>query len=292
VTPPTGPVGTVTDGPVPVPVAGTAVRSYAAGRPGRPGVVLASACGMPAELCRPWLRFLGAGYHAVTWETRGRFGDLDSPAGFDALGSDVDTQAADLVAVMDRHGIGRAHVMGLCGGAVIALSAAARYPDRISSLSLWHGDFSGTRGPTTDHQDNLKALLAMAATSRADAAAINDALAQTTLGAVPAHVADLVAYPYRTAELFYRYCVLTGATMHTDVDGVLPLVRQRTLVVTSEDDRTAHPGGSHLVAARLPAAVLQVEPHGDHISVFDASARLQRVLTDFIRDAEAGHDPD
>lgn len=266
-------------------VAGTRVRTYAAGEPGRPAVVLASACGMPAALCRPWMRFLSTNHHVVTWETRGLFGELGSGPDFDALACDLDAQAADLLAVMDHYDLPDAHLMGLCGGAVIALSAAARRPERVTSLSLWHGDFSGTPGPTTNHQDNLKALMGMAVRSRADAAAINDALAQTTLAAVPARVAHLVVYPYASAELFYRYCVLTGATMSTDISDLLPLVHQPALVVTSEDDHTAHPGGSHQIAARLPRAALHVEPHGDHISVFGADPRLQRILTDFLRRA-------
>jgi pimeloyl-ACP methyl ester carboxylesterase len=261
---------------------GAVLRTYAAGDPGRPAIVVASACGMPARLCEPWLRVLAADHYAVTWETRGLFGGPLDGAGFDALGYGLETQAADLQSVMDQHKLPSAHVMGLCGGAVIAVRAAADRPDRISSLSLWHGDFSGSPGPTTNHQDNLKALMAMAAGSRGDAAAINAALAQTAMSAVPAEVAHLVGYPYASDELFYRYCLLTGATMTTDVSAALGRVRQPTLLVTSEDDHTAHPGGTHRAAALLPGAVLRVEPHGDHISVFGAGPRLQRILTDFL----------
>src|SRR5439155_1452170 len=174
---------------------GAVLRTYAAGDPGRPAVVLASACGMPAALCEPWLRALATDHYAVTWETRGLFGGPADDAGFDALGHGLDAQATDLLTVMDRHKLPTAHVMGLCGGAVIAVRAAAEQPERISSLSLWHGDFSGSPGPTTGHQDNLKALMAMAAGSRGDAAAINAALAQTAMSAVPPDVAHLVGYP-------------------------------------------------------------------------------------------------
>ena len=270
---------------------GATLRTYAAGDPTRPAVVLASACGMPAELCEPWMRALAADHLVITWETRGLFADAPyaarDVAAFDRLAGDVAAQAGDLLAVLDHHGISTAHVMGLCGGAVIALRAAAVAAGRITSLSLWHGDFSGTATPTTGHQDNLKALLAMAAGSRADAAAINGALVATALDAVPADVAHLVVYPYADDELFYRYCILTGATMTTDLGALLPGITQPCLVVTSEDDRTAHPGGSHAIAGRLPRARLRVEPHGDHISVFGADARLQHILTDFLNTVDA-----
>ncbi|HEX6969588.1 MAG TPA: alpha/beta hydrolase [Micromonosporaceae bacterium] len=261
---------------------GTRLRSYRAGDPQHPPIVIASACGMPAQLCEEWMRFLSRDHFVITWETRGLFGAVDSAESFDDLDHGLDAQAEDLIAVMDHHGVPAAHVMGMCGGAVIAVSAAARHPERVTSLSLWHGDFSGSPGPTTPHQDNLKALLTMAGQSRADAAMINLALSQTTTAAVPPEVAHLVLYPYADDELFYRYCRLTGATMTSDVSGLLSHLSQPVLVVTSEDDETAHPGGSHRAATILPAAQLKVEPHGDHISVFGAGPRLRRLMTDFL----------
>lgn len=261
---------------------GVRLRSFAAGGPGAPPIVLASACGMPAQLCGDWLRFLSQDRFALTWETRG-MSDPVGPAGqFDRLDHSLDAQAGDLVAVMDHHQLPRAHVMGMCGGAVIAVAAAARFPDRVASLSLWHGDFSGSPCQTTPHQDDLKALLVMAGKDRAEAAVVNEALSHTALAGVPPELASLVGYPYSSDELFYRYCRLTGATMTTDVSELLPAVRQPALVVTSQDDHTAHPDGSHWAAARLPAAELSVEPHGDHLSAFAAGPRLRQMLVDFL----------
>lgn len=267
---------------------GSRLRTYTAGEAGRPAVVLASACGMPAQLCESWMRFLARDHFVVTWETRGLFGELGNPAGFDARGHDVDVQAADLLAVLDHHGAVSAHVMGLCGGAVVALRAAGAAPRRISSLSLWHGDYElGAAVPKTSHQQNLAALMSLAVRSRTDAAAINAALAATAMSAVPADVGHLVVYPYLNSELFYRYCALTGAIMSTDVAGLLDAVPQPSLIVTSEDDTTAHPAGSHRVAAALTASVLRVEPHGDHISVFGAGAPLTRLMARFLAEPVA-----
>lgn len=265
-----------------VAVPGARLRTYAAGDPSRPCIVLASACGMPARLCEPWMRFLSATHRVVTWETRGLFGGPVTAEAFDAGDCSLAQQGADLLAVMDHHEIGSAHVMGMCGGAVIALSTAAAAPERVSSLSLWHGDFSGSPGPVTDHQANLKALMAMAAGGRQDASAINGALAQTALSGVPPELAHLVGYPYLTDELFYRYCVLTGATMTTDVSPLLEKVSQPALVVTSRDDRTAHPGGSLRAAELLANATLRVEDRGDHISAFGAGDGLRGLLVDFL----------
>ena len=244
---------------------GVRLRAYAAGDPAAPPVVISSACGMPARLAETWVRRLACDRYVLLWESRGLFLDFDD---FDGETS-VEAQAEDLFAVMDHFGVSSAHVVGLCGGAVIALAAARRVPHRVTSLSLWHGDFDlGPDTPKTDHQRNLQALMAMATQARVSAAAIHMVLSSAMLDTVPPDLAHLVLYPYVTPERLFRYCQLNGAIMGADISGWLPEIRQPTLVVTSADDATAHPDGSRLVASALPDARLEVRPHGDHISLF------------------------
>jgi predicted alpha/beta hydrolase family esterase len=54
------------------------------------------------------------------------------------------------------------------------------------------------------------------------------------------------------------------------------------LVVTSEDDSTAHPDGSMRVAKGIPNAILHVERHGDHLSLFDAQPHITALAARFI----------
>lgn len=271
---------------------GAALQAYAAGPPGAPAVVLASACGMPARLAEAWIRRLAVDHRVLTWESRWLFGERDphGPGGSGSSGSaalfDGDTgvpaQVGDLLAVMDHFGVDRAHVAGLCGGAVIAVSAAAGHPERVGSLSLWHGDFElGDERLKTDHQRNLRALMELAAQTEAGAAGVHAVLCRSIAATVPPDLAHLVLYPYADSALLFRYCRLNGAIMGTDLRPVLAGVGQPTLVVTSLDDTTAHPAGSRFVAAALPSARLRVVPHGDHISLFrgpsesiDAAARF------------------
>ncbi|MEV6862099.1 alpha/beta hydrolase [Streptosporangium subroseum] len=265
---------------------GTPLRAYAAGDQSDPAVVIVAACGMPARLCEDWMRFLSADHHVLTWESRGLF---DEGADFGGVPADVESQAGDLLAVMDHFGVRQAHLMCLCGGAVIGLAAAARDADRVSSLSLWHGDFElGPDGPKTHHQQNLKALMEMAATSPERAAAIHPVLCRTMLTTVPPGLAHLVVYPYATPELLFRYCRLNGSIMDTDVSPWLGAISRPALVVTSEDDDTAHPEGSRTVAGRLSDATLNVRPHGDHISLFEAKPELMELAIRFIDSHKPG----
>ncbi|MYV56239.1 alpha/beta hydrolase, partial [Streptomyces sp. SID3212] len=243
-------------------------------------VVLALAPGMPARLAERWIRELARTHYVVTWESRGLFADPGEPAPGDY---GVPAQAGDLLAAMDRAGVARAHVVGLCGGAVPAVTAAALHPDRITSLSLWHGDFDlGPDSPKTDHQRNLQALMAMACSDPGLAATIHETLCRSIGDNVPADLAHLVLYPYATAELFARYCALNSAVMGEDLRLRLAGLDQPVLVVTSTDDHTAHPGGSAAVAAALPGAVSLVRPHGDHISVFRGEPELFEAVAGFL----------
>ncbi|MEU6153488.1 alpha/beta hydrolase [Actinosynnema sp. NPDC047251] len=264
---------------VDVPAAGGAVLpTYTAGDPTRPAVVVVSACGMPARLVEGWLRPLAQEHFVVVSETRELF--TDGPAG----PADVPTQVDDLFAVMDHLGLAEAHLLGLCGGAVLAVVAADRAPDRVSSLSLWHGDFDlGDDSPKTDHQRNLQALMAMAADSEKQAASVHAVLAHTMLGVAPPLLAHLVVYPYARPDLLHRYCVLNGHIMAADLRPHLG-IGHRTLVVTSEDDATAHPDGSRVVADRLAGATLTVLPHGDHLSLFRAEPHVVDLALRFLAD--------
>src|SRR5688500_320778 len=261
------------------------LTAYASGEQGGKAVVIVLPCGMPAQLCDRWLDFLWEDYFTITWESRGLF---EEPENFDALQYDVAAQAEDLFAVMDHFDVKTAHVMGLCGGASIAVKAAAAQPTRVSSLSLWHGDFNlGVNSPQTAHQRHLKALMTIMGASRTQAVSLHKLFQQDTkLLDVRADLAHLVLYPYATPEVLFRYGKLNGSIMNTEISDWLGLVTQRTLIVTSEADQTTHPDGSIRVAKALSNARLRIEPTGDHLSLFDAEPHITTLAAQFIAGEE------
>ena len=259
---------------------GVPLLVYAAGARADRAVVISSACAMPVQLCERWLEALGPEHLVLTWQSRGLDATNDD---FDAMKLDALTQAADLIAVLDRYGVRAAHVMGICTGSVIALAAAAAYQERVRSLSLWHGAYEfGPDELKTSHHVHMQALMAMAAQDRRTAAAAHAVLWQATARSTPPDLAHLVLCPFATPELLYRYCKVNGTITQTAVAGFLHQVAQPTLVVTSEDDDTAHPDASRAVAAGLADATLAIEPHGNHLSLFKAGPRLERLATGFI----------
>ena len=74
-------------------------------------------------------------YHAAAWDARD-YGASDDYAG----PLDFGDFARDIVRLLDHLGAATAHIAGLSMGGQVALDLAARFPDRIKTLSL-----SGTR---------------------------------------------------------------------------------------------------------------------------------------------------
>lgn len=267
-----------------------AVRAYVGGNPADPAVIIAGACGMPARLLDQWFDALTADHFVLTWETRGLF--LDStPAEFDTQSCSVSAQASDLLAVLDAFGVEQAHVLGICGGASIALTATGLAPQRVGSLSLWHADLElGPGSMKTLHQRNLLALMEAVTESRAMAASVHAVFCQSVLDSAPPDLAHLVLYPYATDELMYRYSKLNSEIMHTDVSRYLSGITTPTLVVTSESDETAHPGNSKLLADRLSHADLRLLPLSNHMLLFTGSSRAHGLALEWIRAATFGGD--
>ncbi|WP_431911912.1 alpha/beta fold hydrolase [Micromonospora carbonacea] len=260
---------------------GLTLDAFTCGDRARPAVVLVPPCGMPVELSLRWLRALGEEHFVVTWQTRGLF-SADDPA--PGMPSSVADQADDLLAVMDALDLPTWHVMGLCGGAVIAIEAVHRHPGRFASMSLWHGDYDFGAGSTkTEHQRDVQALMELGADTLAKATSYQKLMHRpAALAKIPEQVAPLVLYPYVTPTLFHHYCRLNLAIMSFDITEPLGRISHPTLVVTSRTDTTAHPEGSHRVARELARARLVEEPSGDHLSVFDTSPRLIQLAVDFV----------
>ncbi|MGU7816372.1 alpha/beta fold hydrolase [Burkholderia sp. AW49-1] len=264
---------------------GVALSAYAGARRDRSAVVLALPCGMPLDLCQRWFDALAERHFVLTWETRTLFGACDA---FDAARTDVDAQVDDLFAVMNRFDVSRAHLMGICGGAVVALQAALAQPARTASLSLWYGDYNlSDDALRTKHQRNYAWLMEAAAQGRDVAYDLQRMFADpSTLVTVPAEIAHAALYPYANAELMYRYAKLSDALNKVDTLALLPRVGVPTFVVAGDDDEVAHCGGSVFVAGRIPGARLEVEVGGSHPKLFRAAAPSASRALQFFADHE------
>jgi 3-oxoadipate enol-lactonase len=259
---------------------GTPLRAYAAGPPDAPPVVVLNACGTPAKLSDRWVRALEDDHRVVLWETRGMVDDLD---GGELRAAGVDAQVADVRAVMNHHGFQRAHVMGLCAGAAVAVTAAAELPDRVSSVSVWHGNVGlGPDRPKRAVQRDMEALLQLVASGAVAAGATYQTFCQVLASRPGTPWAHVFLHPFATPSLLSRYCRLVAPMSTTDLRPLLDRVAMPALVVTSEEDQTVHPDLMIQLAGLLPRATLHVAAHGDHLALFDADPALVDLVRRFM----------
>jgi 3-oxoadipate enol-lactonase len=97
----------------------------------RPWLVLIQGMGLDRLGWEPVLRRLRRRFRLVLVDNRGS-GHSDRPAGSFAVAD----MAGDVVAVLDAAGIGRAHVLGMSLGGLVAQELAIGHPDRVDGLVL------------------------------------------------------------------------------------------------------------------------------------------------------------
>jgi pimeloyl-ACP methyl ester carboxylesterase len=94
-------------------------------------------------------------FTCITVDLRGA-GESDKPQGEFS----TELYADDIAALMDALGIARAHISGMSLGAATAMWLAAKYPDKVKSLSLhsgWHKTDPYIKTVVTDWQVAAKA---------------------------------------------------------------------------------------------------------------------------------------
>lgn len=249
------------------------INCYQYGNSNKETIILVIPCGMPAQLGKAWATKLSNKYHVITWETRGMFGNT---LNFDNIDKKVSSQAKDLIKVLDFYKVHAAHVMGICGGAAIAMMASAESPQRVHSLSLWHGDLNfGEFSVHTPHQKDVLSMLSKARLSREKAEYILPLFSRpSVLRQIPQKVAHYILYPFASHEMLYRYGCLNSEIMSTDLFGLLSSISCPTLIVTSKTDKTAHPDNSIFAHENIKGSELYVTDTGDHLSMFEAPGYL------------------
>ena len=114
---------------------GVEIATEAFGDPAHPPVLLimgamSSMLWWPEALCR---RLAGQGRHVIRYDNRDTGRSTAYPPGEAAYG--FDDMADDAIRVLDGHGLGRAHLVGMSLGGMIAQLAALAHPDRVASLT-------------------------------------------------------------------------------------------------------------------------------------------------------------
>lgn len=160
---------------------GVTLATEAFGRPGDPALVLvmgatASMLGWPDDFCAA---LAGQGLHVIRFDHRDSGQSTTVPPG--AATYAVEDMAGDVLAVMDAHGLERAHLVGMSLGGYIAQMLALTAPGRVASLTLIGSEPLGWDGGPLPHISDafLAHFAALRALDWTDRAAVAAFLVET-----------------------------------------------------------------------------------------------------------------
>jgi 3-oxoadipate enol-lactonase len=236
-----------------------------------PVVLLGGSLGSSLRVWDPLVPALAPRLRVVRFDHRGHGRSPVPPGPYE-----IADLAQDVIALMDRLGVQRAHHCGLSIGAMVGMWLGANAPERVDRLVLMCT--SAYMPPASAWAQRAAAVLA-AGTPEAVADPIVDRWLTPAFAA--AHPEErrrlrdmLVANP---ADGYAACC---GAIERMDLRGDLPRITAPTLAVSGADDLATPPEHQELIAAAIPGARHEIVAGAAHI----ASAEQPQIVTRLILD--------
>jgi 3-oxoadipate enol-lactonase len=189
----------------------------------------------------------------------------------------IDDLADDLLGLLDRLGVAKAHVVGLSLGGMTAMRLAARNPERVDRLVVLCT--SALLGPAQGWLDR-------AATVRArGTGAVAEAVVERWYTAAyarshPDRVAASRAMVAEQPSEGYASCCEAIAAM--DLTGDLPDIEAPTLAVAGADDPATPPEHLERIAGAVKDGRLLVVPQSAHIASQEQPEAVTRALLDHL----------
>lgn len=242
-----------------------------------PALVLSNSLGATRGMCDPQVPALAERYRVVTYDARGH-GDSPSPAGPYSLDDLVD----DVVALLDRLGVRRAHVAGLSLGGMTAMRLAAREPARVDRLVAL----------ATSARPDPQGFLDRAAAARSGGTAplaptvVSRWLTPAYAAEHPDLVARLEAMIVAADDEGYALCCEVVAAVDLRED--LGRITAPTLVVSGAEDPALPPPHQQAIAEGIAGSSLVSVSPGAHLPNLEQPLEVTGALLAHF-DAAGGH---
>jgi 3-oxoadipate enol-lactonase len=241
------------------------VHAIVTGRVDGPAVVLSHSVGSTHRMWDTQLDALNERFRVIRYDTRGH-GDSPVPDG----PYSIDDLADDVVALLDRLDVARAHVIGLSLGGMTAMRLAARNPDRVDRIALLCT--AASLPPASAWSDRAATVRAEGSVAVA-AAVVQRWFTPEYLAANPAvriaHEAMVAATP---AEGYAGCCeAIAKLDLHRDLSSI----SAPTLVIAGAADPATPPARLEEIVAAVPDSRLLVVDQAAHL----ANAEQPAIIT-------------
>jgi len=243
----------------------------------KPVLVLLTSIGTDLSLYDPVVPLLTPDFRVLRMDTRGH-GASDAPAGDYSL----DLLADDVLAVMDAAGVDRASLCGTSLGAMIAMTLAAKAPERVETLIL------ACTSPAMDPSVwNERLALIRAEGMGAIVEAVMGRFFSDAFRAQHPEAVETVRAGM-LAQSVDGYCGCGAAIRDMDLLGRLSQIAAPTLVVTGSNDAATPYAGHGERIVEAVAGARHIEIGGAHLPSLEAPTALAGAIRDFAREALRG----
>jgi 3-oxoadipate enol-lactonase len=257
----------------------TAVEVHAVedGRPDGPVVVLSNSLGTTLDMWDPQLPSLARHFRVIRYDHRGH-GGSPAPPGPYGMGD----LAGDLLALLDRLGIERAHVCGASLGGQVAMWIAAKAPDRVDRLVLCCT--SPAFGPPDLWAERARIVRADG-TGAVAATVVARWFTPDFAAAHPEVVERFRAMIASTpAEGYAECCRAVGAA---DLSPELRAIRAGTLVIAGAQDPAVPGERTQELGDGIAGSRLEVLDPGAHLSSVERADRVTELIIEHLTNEPA-----
>jgi pimeloyl-ACP methyl ester carboxylesterase len=228
-----------------------------------------------------WGRFpdlLAERFRVVLFDNRG-VGESDAPDG----PYSVAQMAADVEAVLDAAGLERTNLFGVSLGGYIAQEFVLTQPERVEKLILCSTAPGGPKAhpmpqrtvdvfatyPTMERKAGLRMF-------------VENSLGERGVRERPELVEEIFAYRLEHAPTVAAWQAQAVAGATYDSYDRISAIDAPTLVVHGGEDIVVDPRNADLLGELIPNARVEVVPNRGHLLVWEDSARVAELVTEFL----------
>jgi 3-oxoadipate enol-lactonase len=190
----------------------------------------------------------------------------------------LDDLGADVIALLDRLAIPRAHLTGVSLGGMTAMWLATHAPERVDRVVLCCT--SAKLGPPSMWRDRA-ALVREQGTGAVADAVVARWVSPMWAAAHPEEFRRLREMIASTPAEGYAGCCAAIEVM--DQEASIAAITAPTLVIAGADDPSTPPDHGARIAGRIPGARMAVIPQAMHLANIEQAARVTQRIVDHLR---------
>ena len=200
-----------------------------------------------------------------------------SPRPFDALS--IELFAETIAEIVEKVGGGAVHLVGHSMGTLVCQHVAARFPERVKSLTLFGPIVEPSEAARQRLRDRARVARQDGLIGIADSAA-SGGTSSTSRNSSPL-LAPLLreSHMRQDAEGFAQSCEALAGAAAAD----LRLLRCPTLIVTGDEDAIAPPSVAQTLADKIKGSKVKVLERCGHWTPFERPQECARLLSEHVR---------